>query len=166
MIDSSLLWDLNHGNFDNQKKILPSYFHKCPYGDKVLMLLTLQQNKALSTLCDAILNCNKKICFTAVISEKGRVLESKDRHGVIGCLPIERKEAFFMEYALRQRMRNEFDNDFGSVRYTCAEREKEILFSFPLYDSLVLVACCTGVKHVSISRKIISIIDECKAKWI
>jgi hypothetical protein len=110
------------------------------------------------------LNCNKKICFTAVINEKGRILESKDRHGVIGCLPIERKEAFFMEYALRQRMRSEFNDDFGSVRYTCAEREKEVLFSFPLYDFLVLATCCTGVKHVSISRKIISIIDKCKVK--
>jgi hypothetical protein len=128
------------------------------------MLLTSQQNMTLSTLCDEILMCDNKICFSSVISEKGRILESKDRHGVIGCLPIERKEAFFMEYALRQRMRNEFNDDFGSVRYTCAEREKEVLFSFPLYDSMVLVACCTGVKHKSISRKIISIINECKAK--
>ncbi|HSG74220.1 MAG TPA: DUF6659 family protein [Nitrosopumilaceae archaeon] len=130
----------------------------------MLMLLTPQQHLALNTLCDSILCCNKKICFTAVISEKGRVLESKDRHGVIGCLPTERKEAFYMEYALRQRMRNEFNDDFGLVRYTCAEREKEILFSFPLYDFIVLVACGTRVKHVSISRTIIPIIDECKAK--
>lgn len=130
----------------------------------MLMLLTSQQNTILSTLCDTILNCNKKICFAAIINEKGRILESKDRHGVIGCLPIERKEVFFMEYALRQRMRSEFNDDFGSVKYTCAEREKEVLFSFPLYDSLVLVTCCAGVKHVSISRKIISIIDECKFK--
>ena len=128
------------------------------------MLLTSQQNMTLSTLCDSILNCNKKICFTSVINENGRLLESKDRHGVTGCLPIERKEAFFMEYALRQRMRSEFNNDFGSVKYTCAEREKEVLFSFPLYDFLVLVTCSTGVNHVSISRKVISLIDECKTK--
>lgn len=164
MIDSSLLWDLNHGKFDSQKKILPSDFYKRHYGDDVLMLLTSQQSMIVSTLCDSILNCNKKICFAAIINEKGRILESKDRHGVIGCLPIERKEAFFMEHALRQRMRSEFNDDFGSVKYTCAEREKEVLFSFPMYDYLVLVACCTGVKHVSVSRKIISIIDACKAK--
>jgi hypothetical protein len=128
------------------------------------MLLTSEQNMTLSTLCDAILNCNKKIGFTAIISANGILLESKDHHGVTGCLPTERKEAFFMEYALRQRMRSEFNNDFGSVRYTCAEREKEVLFTFPLHDLLVLVTCSTGIMHADISREIISIIDECKAK--
>lgn len=128
------------------------------------MLLTSEQTMTLNTLCDAILNCNKKIGFIAVINANGVLLESKVHHGVAGCLPRERKEAFFMEYALRQRMRSEFNDDFGSVRYTCAEREKEVLFTFPLDDLLVLVTCSTGIIHAEISREIISIIDECKAK--
>ncbi len=69
-----------------------------------------------------------------------------------------------MEYSLRQNMRKEFDDDFGAVRYTYAEREKEALFTFPLYNHLIIVACRSGVNPVSISKKIISIIDECKTK--
>ena len=128
------------------------------------MMLTLEHNIVLNKICELILDANQKICFVAVISEKGRVLESKHRSGVLGCLSNTKQEMFFMEYALRQMMRKEFDTEFGSVRYTYTEREKEVLFSFPLNDLLVVVSCRIGVNPVSFSRKIIPIIDECKFK--
>lgn len=128
------------------------------------MLLTSQQYVVLDKLCESILNVSEKICFTAVINEKGRTLRSKDRMGIIGCMTSPKQDMFFMEYSLRQNMRKEFDDDFGSVRYTYAEREKEVLFTFPLDDHLVIIACRSGVNPVSFSRKIISIIDECKVQ--
>ena len=118
----------------------------------------------LNKLCESILDANKKICFVAVINEKGRILQSKNRSGILGCLPNTRQDMFFMEYALRQMMRKEFDDYFGSVRYTYAEREKEVLFSFPVDNMLVVVACRIGVNPISFSRRIISIIDEYKVK--
>lgn len=128
------------------------------------MLLTSEQYIVLNKLCESILNVNKKICFTAAINERGRTLQSKDRMGIIGCMPITKQDMFFMEYSLRQNMRKEFDDDFGSVKYTYAEREKETLFTFPLDNHLIIVACRSGVNPVSLSRKIISIIDEYKVK--
>jgi hypothetical protein len=128
------------------------------------MLLTSEQYIVLNKLCESILNVNKKICFTAVINERGRTLQSKDRMGIICGMPIPKQDMFFMEYSLRQNMRKEFDDDFGSVKYTYAEREKEILFTFPLNNHLIIVACRSGVNPVSFSRKIISIIDEYKVK--
>jgi hypothetical protein len=128
------------------------------------MLLTSQQYVVLDNLCESILNVSKKICFTAVINERGRTLQSKDRMGIIGCMESAKQDMFFMEYSLRQNMRKEFDDDFGSVRYTYAEREKEVLFTFPLDDHLIIVACRSGVNPASFSQKIISIIDECKAQ--
>ena len=128
------------------------------------MLLSSQKHMVLIKLCESILDANKKMCFVGVINEKGRVLESKNRSGVLGCLSNTKQEMFFMQYALRQMMRTEFDDDFGSVSYTYAGREKEALFSFPLDSLLVVVACHIGVNPVSFSRKIISIIDEYKVK--
>lgn len=128
------------------------------------MLLTSQQYVVLDKLCELILNVSEKICFTAVINERGRTLQSKDRMGIIGCMTSTKQDMFFMEYSLRQNMRKEFDDNFGSVRYTYAEREKEVLFSFPLDDHLVIVACRSGINPVSFSRKIISLIDECKVQ--
>ena len=128
------------------------------------MLLTSQQYVVLNKLCESILGVSEKICFTAVINERGRTLQSKDRMGIIGCMESTKQDMFFMEYSLRQNMKKEFDGDFGPVRYTYAEREKEVLFSFPLDDHLVVVACRTGVDPVSFSQKIISLIDEYKVK--
>ena len=128
------------------------------------MLLTSPQYIVLNKVCDSILNINKKICFVAVINERGRVLQSKDRMGIISCLSATKQEMFFMEYSLRQSMRKEFDEDFGDVRYTYTEREKETLFTFPLDNHLIVVACRSGINPISFSRKIISIIDECKIK--
>ena len=128
------------------------------------MLLTSQQYIVLNKLCESILNVSKNICFAAVINERGRVLQSKDRIGIISCLSTTKQDMFFMEYSLRQNMRKEFDEDFGDVRYTYTEREKETLFTFPLDNHLIVVACRSGVNPISFSRKIISIIDECKIK--
>jgi hypothetical protein len=128
------------------------------------MLLTSQQYVVLGKLCESILNVSEKICFTSVINERGRTLQSKDRMGIIGCMTSTKQEMFFMEYSLRQNMRKEFDDDFGSVRYTYAEREKEVLFTFPLDDHLIIVACRSSVNPVSFSQKIISIIDKCKVQ--
>lgn len=130
------------------------------------MLLTLQQYVVLDKLCESILNVSVKICFTAIINERGRTLQSKNRMGIIGCMASAKQDMFFMEYALRQKMRKEYDDDFGSVRYSYAEREKEVLFTFPLYDHLIIVACSNGVDPISFSRKIISIIDECKVQLV
>lgn len=128
------------------------------------MILTSPQYIVLNKLCESILKVNKKICFAAIINEKGRTLHSKDRMGIIGCMPSTKQDMFFMEYSLRQNMRKEFDDDFGSVKYTYAEREKEVLFTFPLEDRLIIVACRSGINPVFFSRKIISIIDEYKIK--
>jgi hypothetical protein len=75
-----------------------------------------------------------------------------------------KQDMFFMEYSLRQNMRKEFDDDFGYVKYTYAEREREALFTFPLDNHLIIVACNRNVNPVSFSRKIISIIEDCKVK--
>ena len=128
------------------------------------MLLTSQQYVVLGKLCESILNISEKICFTAIINERGRTLHSKDRMGIIGCMTSAKQDMFFMEYSLRQNMRKEFDDDFGSVRYTYAKREKEVLFTFPLDDHLIIIACRNGVNPTSFSRKIISIIDKCKVQ--
>jgi len=128
------------------------------------MLLSSQEHIVMNNLCESILDANQEFCFSAVINKNGQVLESKNRSGVLGNFSSIKQDMFFMQYALRQMMRNEFDNDFGTVRYTYAEREKEVLFSFPFGGFLVVVACRIGINPISISKKIISIIDEYKVK--
>lgn len=129
------------------------------------MLLVAQQNIVLNQLCESILDSHEKIYFVAVTNEKGKVLESKERESVIGYLQKTRYEMFFMEFALQHRMNNEFNNEFGFVRYTLTEREKVTFFSFPLYNLQILVIAKNGVNPTSTSKEIISIIDKYSGKF-
>jgi hypothetical protein len=98
-------------------------------------------------LCRSIIEMNNHITFVAIINEKGRVDESQGRNCIIERLPSTRKEMFFMENALRHRMRQEFDGDLGQVRFTYVERVKRGLLSFPMDEQLLLVSFFR--KHVN-----------------
>ena len=118
----------------------------------------------LTQLCETVFNSQKNICFIAVISEKGRVIESKETNSQIGCLDKTRFEMFFMEFALQYRMNHEFNSEFSNVRYSLIEREKETFFSFPLDEFQFIVVTKTCDNPISISKKIISIIDAYRNK--
>lgn len=111
-------------------------------------------------VCKSILSADKEIKFVAIIDNKGRALESRTRDSICFNMPESRREIFFMEYALRQRMREDFDEYFGPVRFTYAEREKEVMLSFPTYGLVTIVSCNKGVNPKSISRKILNILDS------
>lgn len=118
-----------------------------------------EQNITLDAICKLILSIDKAINFVAIVDERGRALESRTRDSVYFNLPEDKREIFFMEFALRQRMRSEFDEYFGPVRFTYAERGKEVMLSFPLGDLLVIVSCKMGVNPKSLAKKILYILN-------
>jgi hypothetical protein len=124
------------------------------------MLLLAQQNLVLDKLCQAILDSKKEICFVGITNERGNVLEKKQRDSLVGQLQKTRYEMFFMEFALQQRMNNEFDFELGPVLHTIIQRENETFFSFPLNGLQVLVVAKNGCNPVSVSKKITQIIDK------
>jgi hypothetical protein len=116
-------------------------------------------------LCRSIIAMNNDITFVAVINEKGRVDESQGRNCIIEGLPSTRKEMFFMENALRHRMRKEFDGDLGQVRFTYVERAKRCLLSFPMDERLLLVSFLrTHVNSLTLTRSILPLVDRYKKK--
>lgn len=119
----------------------------------------LQKSVLSDVLCRQILSVDKAINFVSIITEQGRVLESRTRDCAYFNLPDDKREVFFMEFALRQRMRSEFDDCFGSVSYTCAEREKDVFLSFPLDGIGIIVSCKTGIDSRLLAKKILDIID-------
>ena len=118
----------------------------------------------LSMLCKSILNANRKICSVSIINNSGRPQEIMNRSGIVPCLSSEKKEIFYMEYALRDMMRREFDEELGPVRYSYTERRNETLFSFPLDSLLVIVTCHQSVNPATFANKIIPMISACKTK--
>ena len=79
------------------------------------------------------------IRFAGVINNKGRLVAG----GMIGSVkPLEdtkKDEMLFMELALRVRMRGEFNEELGPVRFSLSYRDKLIIMSFPMGNDVLLV---------------------------
>ncbi len=105
-------------------------------------MIAAQFSDSMKALCNCVLKENRKVTYVGIINERGIIEECQSSASIIDNLSRERKEVFFLEYALRHRMRKEFDEELGRVGYTYAEREKRSLFSFPISNHLFLVVAC------------------------
>jgi len=66
-----------------------------------------------------------------------------------------------MELALRVRMRHEFDNEFGKVKFSMSFREKVIIMSFPLTDGNVfLTSGETNLDFGKVTVKISKLVEK------
>ena len=91
-------------------------------------------------ICTLVQKIDSKIRFAGVINSKGRLVAggmtpSKKRLG-----DRKRDEMLYMELALRVKMRREFDDDLGQVKFSMSFREKLIVMSFPMKDDVLMVS--------------------------
>jgi hypothetical protein len=84
----------------------------------------------LKSLCKSVLKINPKIRFVGIISDKGKLLESETREGVISHVINMEQEMLFMETALRWLMRPEYDEKLGPVDFSLVQRRKVIMMVF------------------------------------
>ena len=130
-----------------------------------MLLFNSKLNVLSDELCRTIIAMNNHITFVAVINEKGRVDESQGRNCIIERLPSTRKEMFFMENALRHRMRSEFDDDLGQVRFTYVERAKRGILSFPMDNQMLLVSFLRRhVNSLDLAKSITRLVRRYKKK--
>ena len=69
-------------------------------------------------------------------------------------------EMLYMELALRVKMRQEFDADFGHVHFSLSYREKLIVMSFPIGKNVLLVSMDKRKSFDEIPFKIVKIIEK------
>ena len=91
-------------------------------------------------LCISAQKIDSKVRFAGVINSRGRLvaggmISSKKRLG-----DRKRDEMLYMELALRVKMRSEFDDDLGKVRFSMSFREKLIVMSFPMKNDVLFVS--------------------------
>ena len=67
-------------------------------------------------------------------------------------------EMLFMELALRVRMRGEFNEELGPVKFSLSYREKLIIMSFPMGNDVLLVTIDKTEKFDQVPFKILEII--------
>ena len=109
-------------------------------------------------LCTLVQKIDSKIRFAGVINSKGRLIaggmvSSKKRLG-----DRKRDEMLYMELALRVKMRREFDDDLGKVKFSMSFREKLIVMSFPMKDDVLMVSMERKTQFEQIAFQILKLL--------
>ena len=109
-------------------------------------------------LCESAKKADSKIRFAGVINSKGRLVAggmapSKKRLG-----DRKRDEMLYMELALRVKMRSEFDDDLGKVKFSMSFREKLIVMSFPVENDVLMVSMESKTKFEQIAFSILKLL--------
>jgi hypothetical protein len=89
-------------------------------------------------LCDNVFSLSPSIRFAGVINKMGRLIAGGMRHGLESLENKDDSLKLFVQFALRGRLRTDYDYVFGKSIYNFTEREKIKLASFPLDDNLIL----------------------------
>lgn len=106
-----------------------------------------------------MLSLDSKIRFAGVINERGKIISGGLREGLKSLENQKDDEMLFTEVALRTRMRKEFDNQLGKVKFAMSFRDKVIIMSFPIGEHDILyVSANTDLDHGKISMKILEIL--------
>jgi len=111
-------------------------------------------------ICTLVQKTDSKIRFAGVINSKGRLVAggmaaSKTRLG-----DRKRDEMLYMELALRVKMRSEFDDDLGKVKFSMSFREKLIVMSFPMKNDILMVSMERKTMFEKIAFKILKYIEK------
>ena len=112
------------------------------------------------TLCASTQKIDSKVRFAGVINSRGRLvaggmISSKKRLG-----DRKRDEMLYMELALRVKMRSEFDDDLGKVRFSMSFREKLIVMSFPMKNDILMVSMERKTQFEKIAFSILKLIEK------
>lgn len=89
-------------------------------------------------LCDNVFSLSPSIRFAGVINKMGRLIAGGMRRGLESLENKDDSLKLFVQFALRSRLRKDYDYVFGKSIYNFTEREKIKLASFPLDDNLIL----------------------------
>ena len=111
-------------------------------------------------LCTKVSKIDPKIRFAGLINNKGRLVAGGMVSSVKSLEDEKEDEMLFMELALRVKMRQEFDKDFGKVNFSFSYREKLIVMSFPFNKNVLFVSMDKRKEFDKIPFKILNLIDK------
>ena len=117
-------------------------------------------SKKYEKLCDTIFALEPSIRFAGVIDKMGNLVAGGMKKGIQPLEPKEERRKLYLEFALRNAMRQDFDSEYGKVIYTLSEREKIKITSFPMGENLVLVSVDKEGDHVRLIEKILKLIPS------
>ncbi len=113
-------------------------------------------------LCDNILDINNNIQSVSVINKHGRPVERKTSDECSSQVTEQKIEMFFMQCVLTISMGRDFDTEFGEIGYVHVDRKNLSMFSFPIFDHIVLVTSKAAMSPITLAKKISTVIKKYK----
>jgi len=102
----------------------------------------------------------RDIRFAGFIDIKGYLKKGRFREGIIPFGTDDEQQKIFKELAYRVSTREHFDYSMGPVKYSASRREKLVMMSFPLKNSILLITTEPNVNIDRIAYKIIQILEK------
>jgi len=102
----------------------------------------------------------KEIRFAGFVNIKGNLEEGKFREDIVPFENDEEQHRIFRELALRISTRKKFDYSMGAVKYSASRREKLVMMSFPLKNTILLITAEPNVNIDRLAYKIIQILGK------
>jgi len=111
-------------------------------------------------LCELAKKADSNVRFAGIINSRGRLIAggmipSKKRLG-----DRKRDEMLYMELALRVKMRSEFDDDLGKVKFAMSFREKLIVMSFPMKNDILMLSMERKTQFEKIVFSILKLVEK------
>lgn len=100
------------------------------------------------------------IRFAGFVNIEGNLLKGKFREEIVPFETDEEQQKIFRELAYRVSTRKKFDYFMGPVKYSASRREKLVMMSFPLKNSILLITTEPNVNIDRIAYKIIQILGK------
>ena len=108
------------------------------------------------------LKCNRllkedEIRFAGLINKMGRLVVGGFKKGITPLEDEGERQKMYMELALRVSMRMDFDYCLGKVKYSASRREKAVMMSFPINNTVLLVSAEPDVDIDKTAKKIMKL---------
>jgi hypothetical protein len=111
-------------------------------------------------LCTITQKIDSKVRFAGVINSKGRLIAGGMSPSIKRLGDRKRDEMLYMELALRVKMRREFDDDLGEVKFSMSFREKLIVMSFPMKDDVLMVSMERKTQFEQIAFSVLKLTEK------
>jgi hypothetical protein len=120
----------------------------------------ISKHHQFEKLCDDIFGLSQHIRFVGIITRMGKLVAGGMRQGMQSMEHREDSSKLYLEFALRNEMRKDFDAEFGRTIYSFSERERIKLASFPLNGYLLRISMEKEVPHFELIEDILKIVNS------
>ena len=111
-------------------------------------------------LIESVKKLNSSLRFVGLINSKGHLEAGGMIDGKSTLEDSKKDEMLYMELALRVRMRQEFDQELGPVKFAMSYRDKVIVMSFPINKEILLISAETSLDFSKFPFETLKILEQ------